>query len=132
MRKMDLREAKACLDEYRVSLDRTRGILIPSTGEGELRDAVEKRNARLMALLEVERKEALILSKTIVLEMIARDDKQLLDFLEWAEIVDALIELWVAIDKAEQARAEYLNPDEAKEKGKGDPNAPVVVIQEDL
>jgi hypothetical protein len=132
MEKMDLGEAKACLDEYRVWLDSTRGMVKPITAEGELRDALEKRNARLMALLEVYRKEALDLSTMILLEMFAQDDREILGFMdEWEEIFGALGELGVAIDKAEQARAEYLNPDEAKEKGKRDPNEPVIVIRKD-
>jgi hypothetical protein len=134
MRKMDLREAKACLEEYRVSLDAMSGKLKTSTGEDKHRDAIERRKVSLiLALLEMDRKEALILSETIVLEMCARDGKQILDFLdEWTEIVGALNKLWVAIDKAQQARAEYLDPDEAKEKAKRDPNMSPIIIRKDL
>jgi hypothetical protein len=133
MRKMDLREAKACLDEYRVWLDTTCGMLKQRTGEGERRDAVGKRNTSLIAaLLEVYRDEARILSKIILREMIVQDQEHLSNFHnEWMEIIDALKELEVAIDKAEQAREEYLNPDEAKEKGKGDPNSPRIIIRKD-
>jgi hypothetical protein len=130
MTKMDLREAKVCLDEYRALLDSIRSMLEARTGEGEHRDATEKRNtSRIAAWLEASRKEALILSNRIVLEMYVRDDEEIFDFSdEWKEINVAQNKLWVAIDKAEQAREEYLNPDEAK-KRKRDPNSPRVVIQ---
>jgi hypothetical protein len=131
MRKMDLREAKACLDEYRGWLDSTRGMLKQRTGEGERRDAVGKRNTKQIAsLLEVHGDEARILSKIILREMTVQDQEHLSNFHnEWMEIIDALNELEVAIDKAEEARADYLNPEEAKEKEKRDPNSPRIIIQ---
>jgi hypothetical protein len=127
VKKMDLREAKMCLDEYRVSLEKTCGLLKQRTGEGAPRDVAEKLNDdRLMALLEVDRKEALVLSGWITQEMYARDDKQILAD-EWTEILVAQHKLWDAIAKAEQVQAEYLNP-EAKKKGKRYPNSPEVVV----
>jgi hypothetical protein len=132
MNKMDLRQAKACLDEYRISLDAKCGMLKRNAADGALRDAVEKLNDSLSASLEVHSEEALILSIIIRRQMIARED-QILDFPdEWAELDFALNKLKVATDQAEQARAEYLRTkkaDEGKKKGKEEPNATVLAIQ---
>lgn len=121
MKKMDLREAKACLNEYRISLNATCGMLKPVAGaEGELRNAVEKLNDGLIATLGVHRKEAIILSIAIQEELTARIN-QMQDFPdEWTEVVAALNELKVATDKAGQVKAGHLRAiaaDESKKEG---------------
>lgn len=119
--KMDLAESKACLDEYRISLDSTCGMLRPTAGvEGELRSAIEKLNDSLIATLDVHRKEAVILSILVQEELSARMGK-LLDFpAELTAVTVALKELRVAVDKADQARADHLRAiadDKARKEG---------------
>jgi hypothetical protein len=105
---MDLREATACLDEYRISLTNIGGMLKPNVAEGELREATEKLNESLIETLNAQIKEALVLSIMIREEMNARHER-MLDFPgEWADVLVALNQLSLATDRAAEARAEYL------------------------
>ena len=90
---MDLREAKACLDEYSVSLATMCAMLKPNVAQGELREAIEKLNGSLIETLDVHIKEALILSIMIQQQMNARRER-MLDFAgEWADVLVAIDQL---------------------------------------
>ena len=105
---MDLREAIACLDEYRISLAKIGGMLSSNVADGELGEAIKKLNDSLIETLNAQRKEALILSILIREEMNATHE-QVVDFPdEWADLLVALNQLKLATDTAAQARAEYL------------------------
>jgi hypothetical protein len=81
---MDLREAKACLDEYCVSLANICGMLKPNVADGELGETMGKLNDSLIAMLNTHVKEAVILSIMIWREVNARHE-QMVDFPgEWA------------------------------------------------
>jgi hypothetical protein len=119
MMTMDFREAKACLDEYRISLDATCGMIKSNVAKGELGDAIAKLNDRLLTMLQDQQKEALALAVLIQEEMTTQKD-QMADFLEeWADVLVALNELRVTIDKASQVPVDYLRAiaeNEAKEE----------------
>jgi hypothetical protein len=51
---MDLREAIACLDEYRISLANIGGMLRPNVAEGELGEAIKKLNDSLIETLNAQ------------------------------------------------------------------------------
>jgi hypothetical protein len=105
---MDLREAIACLDEYRISLANIGGMLRPNVAEGELGEAIKKLNDSLIETLNAQVKEAIILSIMIWTEMNATHE-QVVDFPdEWADLLVALNQLKLATDTAAEARAEYL------------------------
>ena len=105
---MDLREAIACLDEYRISLANIGGMLRPNVAEGKFGEAIKKLNDSLIETLDAQVKEAKILSIMIWEEMNATH-QQMADFpAEWADLLTALNQLKVATDTAAQARAEYL------------------------
>jgi hypothetical protein len=105
---MDLREAKACLDEYRISLATTCEMLKPNVAEGELGEAIGKLNDSLIAMLNTHVKEALVLYIMIWRQMNARHE-QMVDFPdEWADLLVALNQLKLATDRADEAQAEYL------------------------
>jgi hypothetical protein len=130
---MDFREAKACLDEYRISLDATCGMLNFNAAEGELRDAIIELNDSLIARLGVQEKEAIVLSILIMREMVRRN-KWMPDFLEkGAHLSSALNELKVATDKASQVRADYFRKiaaNNAKEAAKSAPNPIALAIEQ--
>lgn len=112
---MDLREAKACLDEYRISLATTCEMLKPNVAEGELGEAIGKLNDSLIAMLNTHVKEALVLSIMIWRQMNAIHE-QMVDFPdEWADLLVALNQLKLTTDKAAEARAEYLRKAAEKE-----------------
>lgn len=105
---MDLREAIACLDEYRISLATIGGTLRPNIAAGELGEAIKKLNDSLIETLNAQLKEARILSILIWQEMNAKHE-QMVDFpAEWADLLVALNQLKLAIDTAAEARAEHL------------------------
>jgi hypothetical protein len=105
---MDLREAIACLDEYRISLANIGGMLRPNVADGELGAALGKLNDSLIETLNAQVKEARILSILIWEEMNATH-AQMVEFPdEWADLLVALNQLKLATDAAAQARAEYL------------------------
>jgi hypothetical protein len=105
---MDLREAIACLDEYRISLANIGGMLRPNVAEGELGEAIKKFNDSLIETLNAQVKEAIILSIMIWKEMNATHE-QVVDFPDgWADLLVALNQLKLATDTAAEARAEYL------------------------
>ena len=76
---MDLREAKACLDEYSVSLDTMCAMLKPNVAQGELGETIEKLNGSLIKTLDVHIKEAVELCIFIQRGMNARRER-MLDF----------------------------------------------------
>jgi S-adenosylhomocysteine hydrolase len=133
MRIMDFREAKACLDEYRISLDATCGMINSNVAKGELGDAIGKLNDSVLTMLQGHQKEALALSVLIQQEMTTRID-QMPDFLEeWTDVLVALDELRVTIDKASKVQADYLQTiaeNEAKEAAKMAPHPNALAIQE--
>jgi hypothetical protein len=101
---MDLREAKACLGEYRNSLSALCDILnsnVTEDGHRELKDSVA-------ATLGTHTNEALALYAKILKEMIARRDHMVDCLGEWADLMVELNALKDAIDRAEQARANHL------------------------
>jgi hypothetical protein len=105
---MDLREAKVCLEEYCVSLANTCGMLKPKVAEGKLGEAIEKLNDKLLAMLEAQVKEALVLSIMIREDMNERHER-MVDFPgEWADVLVALNQLSLATDSAAETRTEYL------------------------
>jgi len=105
---MDLREAIACLDEYRISLANIGGMLRPNIAEGELGEAIKKLNDSLIETLNAQEKEAMILSIMIWRELKATHE-QVVDFPDgWADLLVALNQLNLATDTAAEARAEYL------------------------
>jgi hypothetical protein len=112
---MDLREAKACLDEYWVSLANICGMIKPIVAEGKLREAIGKLNESLIETLNAQIKEALVLSIMIREEMTARHER-MLDFPgEWADVLVALNQLSLATDRAAEAREEFLRKAAVKE-----------------
>jgi uncharacterized protein (DUF1697 family) len=111
MKIMDLREAKACLDEYACRLNGVSGMIKPNVEKGELGKTIEKLNDSLIAQLNVLVKEALVLSIMIWKEMNARHE-QMWDFLdEWADLLVALNQLKIATDEAERLRDEKARAD---------------------
>jgi len=115
---MDFREAKACLDEYCISLANICGMIKPVIAKGELGQAIEKINNRLIERLSEEIKEAVILS-TMIHEDMATITETLVDFPgELADLFEALNQLRLAIDKAIQMREEHIRRAEAATKEK--------------
>jgi hypothetical protein len=112
---MDLREATACLDEYRISLVNIGEMLKPNVADDGLGEASKKLNDSLIETLNDQVKEAKILSILILEEMNATHEK-MVDFPdEWADLLVALNQLKLATDTAAQARAEYLRKPSANE-----------------
>jgi hypothetical protein len=105
---MDLREAKACLDEYRISLATTCEMLTPTVAEGELGESVGKLHGSLIAMLNTHVKEAHILS-IMIWKQINATLEQIVEFPdEVADLVVALNQLELATDRAAEVREEYL------------------------
>jgi hypothetical protein len=105
---MDLREAKACLDEYRISLATTCEMLRPTVAEGELGEAAGKLHGSLIAMLNTHVKEANILS-IMIWKQINATLEQIVEFPdEVADLVVALNQLELATDRAAEVREEYL------------------------
>jgi hypothetical protein len=118
--KMDLAETKACLDEYRRSLDATCGMLRPmACAEDDLRSALDEMNARLIATLDVRRHEAAILAIVVQEELSARM-AEILEFraAELNEVLVALNELKLAVSKVDLTRADHLRVIEADKAAK--------------
>jgi hypothetical protein len=118
---MDLREATACFDEHRISLAAISSMLKPNVSEGEVGQAVEKFNARLVETLNSQLQDAIVLS-IVVCEEMKEIPEQLLDFPgEFADCFMALNQLRLTIDKATEVGAEYRRQAEAasKEKERG-------------
>ena len=112
---MDLREAKACLDEYSVSLATTCAMLKPNVAQGELGETIEKLNGSFIKTLDVHIREAVKLCIIIQRGMNARRER-MLDFTrEEADVLVALDRLRLATNKAAEARAEYLRKAAVKE-----------------
>jgi hypothetical protein len=104
---MDLREATACLDEYRASLANIGAMLRLNVAEGELGEAIGRLNDGLVATLRAQTKEARILSNLILEEMNAKHE-QMLDFPDQlTDLWTALNQIKIAIDKA-AAQSEFL------------------------
>ena len=105
---MDLREAKACLDEYRISLATACEMLRPTVAEGELGEAIGELNDTLIAMLNTHVKEARILS-IMIWEQINATHEQIVEFPdELADLLVALNQLKLATDRAAEVREEYL------------------------
>jgi hypothetical protein len=122
-RMIDLQEAAACLDEHRIALANICGMLKPVVAEGGLGEVLGKLNQELIEKLNAKEKDATILS-IIILEGLKETREQLMDFPgELADFFVALNQLRLVIDKATEARAEYLRQAEAarteKERGAG-------------
>jgi hypothetical protein len=105
---MDLREATACLDEYRSSLAFICVMLRRKVDNGEFSEAIGKLNDGLMETLEAQVKEAGILSILILEKMNATHELALVFPDEWADIWTALGQLRVATDTAAEVKSEYL------------------------
>src|SRR5258705_11692817 len=105
---MDLGEARACLDEHRILLAAISEMLKPNVAKGEAGQAIGKFDDGLVETLNSQLKDAVILS-ILIWEEIKETPEQIVDFLgEGADLVEALNQLKLAIDKATQAQAEYL------------------------
>lgn len=104
---MDLREARACLDEHRILLAAISEMLKPNGAKGEAGQAIGKFNDGLVETLNSRLKDAVILS-ILIWEEIKETPEQMVDFLgEGADLVEALNQLKLAIDKATEAVAEF-------------------------
>jgi hypothetical protein len=131
MFKMDYREAKACLDEYRSSLSAICRLIDTKIAKGEFHDAIVERNDRLIADLKQLRREALILSTLIWEGMTARAE-QMMDFPdELADLLVAQNELKAAINAATELQADYLrktDAEKAKQEAAKGPSSSELVI----
>src|SRR5436190_20101299 len=109
---MDLQEAKACLDEHRITLANICGMLKPVDAEGELGEVLGKLNQNLIEKLNDQEKDATILS-IIILEEMKETREQLMDFPgEFADLFVSLNQLRLEIGKVAEARAEYFRKTE--------------------
>lgn len=105
---MDLREATACLDEYRASLANIGAMLRLNVAESELGEAIAKLNDGLMETLTAQAKEARMLSILILEEMNTKHE-QMLDFPDQlTDLWTALNQINIATDAAVKAQSEYL------------------------
>jgi hypothetical protein len=103
---MDLREATACLDEHRISLATTCGMLKPNVAKGELGKVIGELNDSLIERLNAQEKDATILS-IIIWEELKETHEQMVDYPgELADLLVALDQLKLATDKATEAREE--------------------------
>jgi hypothetical protein len=131
---MDLREAKACLDEHRILLAAIPGMLKPNVARGEAGQAIGKFNDGLVETLNSQLKDAVILS-ILIWEEIKETPEQMVDFLrEGADLVVALNHLKLAIDKATEAVAEFhqaaAEANDVKDKGTQAGNPVSIAIAE--
>jgi hypothetical protein len=129
---MDLREATACLDEHRISLAAIPGMLKPNVAKGEAGQAIGKFNDGLVETLNSQLKDAVILS-ILIWEEIKKTPEQMVDFLgEGADLVVALNQLKLAIDKATEAVADFHQAAaEAKAKAvKGNSNSIAAAVDD--
>jgi hypothetical protein len=104
---MDLREAKLCLDEFRVSLEATSAMIKPNVAKGELYEYVEEANRSLNVVLGMHAKEALILSILVQRRLTAILVKAQGFPDACNDVLVALNELQLAINKATEAQARY-------------------------
>src|SRR2546422_2384795 len=110
---MDLREARACLDEHRIFLAAISDMLKPNVAKDEAGQAIGKFNDGLIETLNSQLKEPVILS-ILISEGITETPEQVVEFPgEGADLVVALNQLRLAIDKAAEAREVYLRQAEA-------------------
>jgi hypothetical protein len=131
MRAMDFREAKACLDEYRIAIAATCGMMRLNVAGGELDKAIGDLNDSLITALKSLVKEARVLSITIWEELIKRKD-QMLDFPdEWAGLLIALDEIQRGTNEAAEKLAHHVQAtrdSDAKRTGPK-PSASALAIQ---
>ena len=132
MTTMDLREATACLNEYRNLLANICRMLKPSAAQGELGEALRKVDEKLLELLDPEIKDALRLLIIIWDEL--GKIPEVVDFPEeLADLLVALNQLQLGINEATEARAEcqrQIAANSVKAKGAESPTA--IAIREFL
>jgi hypothetical protein len=104
---IDLQEAAACLDEHRILLAATSGMLKPDVAEGEAGQAIGNFNDRLIETLNSQLQDAVILS-ILVCEEMKETPERLVDFPgELADFFVVLNQLRLGINKAAEAVAEF-------------------------
>jgi hypothetical protein len=129
---IDLQEATACLDEHRILLAATSGMLKPDVAEGEADQAIGKFNDRLIETLNSQLQDAVILS-ILVCEEMKETPEQLVNFPgEMADFFVALTQLRLGINKAAEAVAEFHQAaaDSAKAKAIKNSNSTALAVQE--
>ncbi|MDO9461462.1 MAG: hypothetical protein Q7N95_15305 [Alphaproteobacteria bacterium] len=105
---MDLREVKACLEEYCILVANTYSLAKAEVPDGEFREQAKELNQTFVALLDDRLKEAKMLSIVIMKEMVAKYEEGDDSLDGWVDVMLALDKLKVETGRAGAWRDECL------------------------
>jgi hypothetical protein len=105
---MDLREVKACLEEYCILVENTYSLAKAEVPDGEFREQAKELNQKFVALLNDRLKEAKILSIVIMKEMVAKYEEGDDSLDGWVDVILALDKLKVETCRVDAWRIECL------------------------